>query len=182
MDWWNGVTGHGGEPGGDVRGVLLTAGRRKHLKEVTGLITSPLQHRDAHMMYEQSSHAYGNWGMWKKKKQQKTSSWSFHVLCSGEQEGVQYNSCGGCPSSELLFLRAPSLRLSDRKEAECFTRLVCLSSASQAACLAHKNAGKTPSSAPPPPPPPPPPDTSQLRGDFHWGNSAISPKCQRVAL
>lgn len=47
---------------------------------------------------------------------------------------------------------ASSISQAFRQEgAECFIRLVCLSSASQAACLAHKNAGKTPSSAPPPP-------------------------------
>lgn len=50
------------------------------------------------------------------------------------------------PVEAFFFLRAPAFR---QERAECFTRLVCLSSVSQAACLAHKNAGKTPSSAAP---------------------------------
>lgn len=158
--------------------MLLTADWRKHLKEVTALITSPLQHRDAHMMYEQSSHAYVNResaaalrpSECKKKKKKKLPVEVFMFSVRGNEREFSIIHVEAVRRLELLFLRAPSLRLSDRKEAECFTRLVCLSSASQAACLAHKNAGKTPSSAPPPPlppPPPPPPDTSQLRGDFH---------------
>lgn len=60
-----------------------------------------------------------------------------------------------------MFLKLNFSKAARQERAECFTGLVCLFSGSQAACLTHKNAGKTPSSRRC--------NTSCLPRDFQWG-------------
>lgn len=171
----NGSQCHGGGPESDIRGLLLTSDQRKHLgetqEEVTGSITSPVVFdtvtstwcMNRHHMLMQTTNFLclrGSCETSGSNVKQQTSSWSFHVLSLFRMKWALFK--WKLPVVGAVVSASSISRAFRQERAECFTRLVCLSSASQAACLAHKNAGKTPSSAAPPP------DTSRLRGEFSY--------------